>query len=74
MPANKKNNTSKYVPIWIPEYVFTSLIREADQRNEDVSQLFLTAWTSFLSSGMKDYLKEDMKKAKISPEQKGEKK
>ena len=71
MSENKKINTVKYVPIWIPEYIFTSLNREANQRNEEISHLFLLAWTSFLSYGLKNNLKEDIRKSKWSLSRKG---
>ena len=71
MTKRKETNQHKYVPIWVPEYVFISLMREADERNEEVSQLFLLAWTNFLSNGLKDTLKEDIRKSKWSLSRKG---
>ena len=62
MRENRKMNACKYVPIWIPEYIFISLMRESESRNEEVSQLFLMAWGNFLSAGLKDQAIERSKK------------
>jgi hypothetical protein len=55
MTKRKETNQHKYVPIWVPEYVFISLMREADERNEEVSQLFLLAWTNFFIKRIKGH-------------------
>ena len=62
MGKTRKMNTCKYVPVWIPEYIFISLMRESEARNEDVSQLFLMAWGNFLSTGLNDQSTEVSKK------------
>ena len=38
---------SKYVPVWVPEYIYISLRRNADLKGQSITTLLLQAWTLF---------------------------
>ena len=49
--AKKRENSlvkkSKYVPVWVPEYIYISLRRNADLKGQSITTLLLQAWTLF---------------------------
>ena len=59
MRKEKKVNKSKFVPIWVPEFIYLSIHREARQERMDTRHLLIKAWCEHVQTRLKQELERD---------------
>ena len=59
MKKIKTLNQAKFVPIWVPEFIFLSIEREARQTDKDPGHLMTMAWCEHVQAQLKKKLADD---------------